>query len=123
MRCFMNRVVVVALVALFVASARADGPQFTGLMNFYNSSGPIFDETANSLARMDRDGIIPGTAIRLSVNYSDIVVAPDGSAYYAIVQSSNVFRINPVTLAATQMSVSGILVGETWDSSRNRLVV
>ena len=131
MRSGTSRVVVYTLFVLFVANwGSAAGPQFTGLVNFYNPGRSDFSETRNSLARMDRDGII-GSAVPLSTNWNDIVVAPDGSAYYAIVNGNqNIYRINPTTLAETKLVISGPgitdtswLVGETWDTTRNRLVV
>jgi hypothetical protein len=123
MRSGIALMIAFTMIVLYGGPAVADGPQFTGLLNVYVSTSSGFDEMHNSLARMDLNGPVAGTALRLDQNYSDIVAAPDGSAYYAILRSSNVYRINPGTLLATQMSVEGILVGETWDSARNRLVV
>src|SRR4051794_29193987 len=108
MRSWTMRVVGIALFAFFVASAKGDGPQFTGLLNLYSTSGSGFDKTGNSLARMDRNGPIAGTVVSLPGNWSDIVVAPDNSAYYAIVNFNQEFyRIDPVTKVATKMTISG----------------
>ena len=131
--CTVSMVAFHCVVLLAANSSPAAGPQFTGLLNFYNTSGTGFNKTGNSLATMDLNGPVDATAVSLPGDWSDIVVAPGGSAYYAIVNFNQEFyKINPITLAATKLTLNSPvppgedhswLVGETWDTTRNRLVV
>lgn len=133
MRGGTARVVVSALIAMFVAEwAEAAGPQFTGLLNTYQEYSGYFIQTSNSLAKMDRDGAIAGTVVGLPASsgwWSDIVIAPNNSAWYGATHH-DVFKINPANGVATKLVIStpGItdpswIIGETWDSTHNRLVV
>jgi hypothetical protein len=121
---------VLASVGLIVANAAlAAGPQFTGLLNVYNSSSNGFQKTSNSLAQMTPAGPVEGTVVPLSGGWSDVVVNPSGSAYYTI--TSNVaWKFNADTGVGAQLPNpwgalpdTGWLVGQTWDTTRNRLVV
>jgi len=129
MRGWTNTITL-ALVAIFGASwAVATGPQFTGLLNFYDPSSAGFNKQRNSLATMDPNGPVFGTVTPLSRNWSDIVVAPGGSAYYTM-ESNEVWKFNAITGVGTKLpdpwgssSSTGWLVGGTWDTARNRLVL
>src|SRR4051812_34657978 len=98
MRGGTSRVIVSALVVLLVANwGSAAGPQFTGLFNTYQEYSGYFDQTGNSLARMDQNGPLFGAVTPLSGGWwSDIVVAPNNSAWYATTHHE-VFKINPTT--------------------------
>jgi len=133
MRSPIITLVLIVVVGIFVADvAFAAGPQFTGLMNIYDTTTTQgFSERSNSLATMDKDGPIAGTVIPLARNWSDIVVSPDHSRLYAIT-GQEVYRINPITGAETKLVINSPVppgedhswtVGETWDTARNRLVV
>src|SRR5437868_15220037 len=105
--CTVRVVAFYCVVLLAAVRSRAAGPQFTGLLNFYDPARSDFSEQRNSLARMDPDGPI-GAATALRDNWADIVVAPDGSGYYAIIQGNqSIYRIDPDTLAKTKMLIAG----------------
>src|SRR4051794_22346921 len=85
MRGSLARLASVAIfLSLAVVEASAAGPQFTGLLNIYNPASSGFSETSNSLAQMTPGGPVAGTVVPLSRGWSDIVVNPNGSAYYTI---------------------------------------
>jgi hypothetical protein len=130
MRSSFNSLVAFAILMTFGALSIADEPQFVGLANVYQSSSdPYWSEAGNWLARMDANGPIPGTLVRLPQDYSDVVVPPNGAFYYGI-RGPEFHRINATTLAATEMTVSGGGVVDpgwytsaTYDSNRNRVVL
>src|SRR6185436_16533955 len=78
---------------------------------------------------MDEDGPIFGSVVPLQRNWSDVVVAPGGDTWYTI-DSNNVSRWDASTRLETPLpapTVEGIpkgyMVGATWDTTRNQLVV
>src|SRR5688500_14752249 len=91
-----------ALIVLLVANwAVADGPQFTGLLNYYAPApNPNFTKSAEFLATMDLDGAISGTDFRLPAPpiaggvWSDVVVRPGNAEFYALTHT-DVFTISP----------------------------
>jgi hypothetical protein len=128
MRGPTGKLVVVALIGLVVGEAWAAGPQFTGLLQDFYAAPADTGHRRSSIATMDPDGPISSLIPLAGERWSDVVVAPSG-AYFAIENESYVYRIDSATMTPTKLVISGVgvdtdwLVGLTWDTTRNRLVV
>jgi hypothetical protein len=108
------------------AAAFAGGPRFTGL---YQTFDQPYNIVTSALAEMDNNGPLPGKFRPLGRRLSDITIDPNGSGYYGC-YSHEVFRIDPVTLAATRMTVAGPGITDTswpiamtYDTARSRVLL
>ena len=126
--CSRNIGIFFSLIVVLSAGARADGPQFTGLLQDYFRAASGDLHRHSGIATIDKNGAVGPTIPLAGERWSDVIKSPNGF-YYAIDDTVAAYRIDPATMVPTKLPITGVnvdtdwLVGLTWDTTRNRLVV
>jgi hypothetical protein len=121
----------VVMFAICGQSAQGAGPQFLGLLQDFYAAPQDSASRHSAIATMDLDEAVGDLVPLAGERWSDVVKLPSGD-FYAINDENlgSVYYFNHETMLPLKLTVAGpgvplnpILVGLTYDDTRDRLVV